>query len=344
MRRWKRSVLWSLAAGLLASGLAAEEHVIETETHRFEEVADGVYFVTGTGAMVTRSNAMVVVTDVDVLVVDSHITPAAARGLIAGIEQITDKPIRTLVNSHFHYDHSHGNQAFGPGVRVVGHEYTRRKMATAPLDEHTFVGSSGRDKQALEDLRAALEAAPEEERAALEAQISVQAAHVESTAEIDPVAPDTTLLEKMTLFHGGREIQLHFLGRAHTGGDVVTYLPEERLVFTGDMMLGGPPWPGDGWVNEWPATLERLKQLDFDLILPGHGPYFRDRELIDHVQAFHAELWEVVSALHAEGVSAEDAVERIDLSHHAEHLPAARVRVDLRGVQRMYMVLEGTAD
>lgn len=344
MRRFILSIPCLLAVGLLAVSVAAEEYVVETETHRFEEVADGVYFVTGTGAMVTRSNAMVVVTGEDVLVVDSHITPAAARGLIEGIEQITDKSVRTLVNSHFHYDHSHGNQAFGPGVRVVGHEYTRHKMATAPLEEHTFVGSSARDQQALDDLRAALEAAPEEEREALETQIGIQAAHVESTAEIDPVAPDTTLAEKMTFFSGGREIQLHFLGRAHTGGDVVTYLPEERLVFTGDMMLGGPPWPGDGWVNEWPATLERLKQLDFDLILPGHGPYFRDRELIDHVQAFHRELWEVVSALHAEGVSAEDAVERIDLSHHAANLPPARVRVDLRGVQRMYMVLEGTAN
>ena len=329
---------------LAALSLAAQEHVVETETHRFEEVADGVYFVSGTGAMVTRSNAMVVVTEEDVLVVDSHITPAAGRALVEGIGEITDKPIRTLVNTHFHYDHSHGNQAFGLDVRVVGHEYTRHKMATAPLEEHTFAGSSERDRQALEELRAALVDAPEEERAALETRISIQAAHVESTGEIDPVAPDTTLAEKMTFFRGGREIELHFLGRAHTGGDVVVFLPAERLVFTGDMMLGGPPWPGDGWVNEWPATLERLKQLDFDLILPGHGPYFRDRELIDYVQAFHRELWEVVSALHAEGVSAEDAVERIDLSHHAENLPAARVRVDLRGVQRMYMVLEGTAE
>ncbi len=329
---------------LAALSLAAQEHVVETETHRFEEVADGVYFVSGTGAMVTRSNAMVVVTEEDVLVVDSHITPAAGRALVEGIGEITDKPIRTLVNTHFHYDHSHGNQAFGPDVRVVGHEYTRHKMATAPLEEHTFAGSSERDRRALEELRAALVDAPEEERAALETRISIQAAHVESTGEIDPVAPDTTLAEKMTFFRGGREIQLHFLGRAHTGGDVVVFLPAERLVFTGDMMLGGPPWPGDGWVNEWPATLERLKQLDFDLILPGHGPHFRDRELIDYVQAFHRELWEVVSALHAEGVSAEDAVERIDLSHHAENLPAARVRVDLRGVQRMYMVLEGTAE
>ncbi|MXX60521.1 MAG: MBL fold metallo-hydrolase [Holophagales bacterium] len=339
------TVLLSLcAASLLVSGVAAEEHAIETETHRFEEVADGVYFVSGTGAMVTRSNAMVVVTEEDVLVVDSHITPAAARALIEGIERITDKPIRTLVNTHFHYDHSHGNQAFGPDVRVVGHEYTRHKMATAPLEEHTFKGSSERDKLALEELRAALETASEEEREDLETQISIQAAHVESTAEIHPVPPDTTLAEKMSFFSGGREIQLHFLGRAHTGGDVVVYLPAERLVFTGDMMLGGPPWPGDGWVNEWPATLERLKQLDFDLILPGHGPYFRDRELIDHVQAFHRELWEVVSGLHAQGVPAEDAVERIDLSHHAENLPPARVRVDLRGVQRMYMVLDGTAN
>ena len=344
MSRSIRTVPGVLAAVLLAGGVAAEEQVIETETHRFEEVAEGVFFVSGTGAMVTRSNAMVVVTEEGVLVVDSHITPAAGRALIEGVGRITDKPIRTLVNTHFHYDHSHGNQAFGPGVRVVGHEYTRHKMTTAPLEEHTFKGSSERDKQALEEMRAALETVSDEERQDLETQISIQAAHVESTAEIDPVPPDTTLAEKMTFFRGGREIQLHFLGRAHTGGDVVVYLPAERLVFTGDMMLGGPPWPGDGWVNEWPATLERLKQLDFDLILPGHGPYFRDRELIDHVQAFHRELWEVVSALHAKGVSAEDAVERIDLSHHAENLPPARVRVDLRGVQRMYMVLDGTAE
>ena len=344
MSRSIKSVPGVFAAVLLAGGLAAEEHVIETETHRFEEVADEVYFVSGTGAMVTRSNAMVVVTEEGVLVVDSHITPAAGRALIEGIRRITDKPIRTLVNTHFHYDHSHGNQAFGPNVRVVGHEYTRHKMATAPLEEHTFKGSSERDKQALEELRAALETASEEEREDLETQISIQAAHVESTAEIDPVPPDTTLADKMTFFDGGREIELHFLGRAHTGGDVVVFLPAERLVFTGDMMLGGPPWPGDGWVNEWPATLERLKQLDFDLILPGHGPYFRNRELINYVQAFHRELWQVVSALHAEGVSAEEAIERIDLSHHAENLPPARVRVDLRGVQRMYMVLEGTAE
>lgn len=344
MSRSIKTIPGVLAAVLLAGGLAAGEQVIETETHRFEEVAEGVFFASGTGAMVTRSNAMVVVTEEGVLVVDSHITPAAGRALIEGIAQITDKPIRTLVNTHFHYDHAHGNQAFGSGVRVVGHEYTRHKMATAPLEEHTFKGSSERDRQALEEMRTALETASDEDREALETQISIQAAHVESTAEIDPVPPDTTLAEKMTFFRGGREIQLHFLGRAHTGGDVVVYLPAERLVFTGDMMLGGPPWPGDGWVNEWPATLERLKQLDFDLILPGHGPYFRDRELIDHVQAFHRELWEVVSGLHAEGVSAEDAVERIDLSHHAENLPPVRVRVDLRGVQRMYMVLDGTAE
>jgi glyoxylase-like metal-dependent hydrolase (beta-lactamase superfamily II) len=344
MTRSTKTLLCSLVAGLMATVLVAEGDVVETETHRFEEVAEDVYFVSGTGAMVTRSNAMVVVTEEGVLVVDSHITPAAGRALIEGIAQITDKPIRTLVNTHFHYDHAHGNQAFGPGVRVVGHEYTRHKMMTAPLEEHTFKGSSERDKQALQEMRVVLETASDEEREALETQISIQAAHVESTAEIDPVPPDTTLAEKMTFFRGGREIQLHFLGRAHTGGDVVVYLPADRLVFTGDMMLGGPPWPGDGWVNEWPTTLERLKQLDFDLILPGHGPYFRDRELIDHVQAFHRELWEVVSALHAEGVSAEEAVERIDLSHHAENLPPARVRVDLRGVQRMYMVLDGTAE
>ena len=85
-------------------------------THTFEEVAPGVYFARGTGEVNVGSNSMVVVNDEDVLVVDSHITPDAARELVAAIAGLTDKPITTLVNTHYHFDHANGNQIYVNGI------------------------------------------------------------------------------------------------------------------------------------------------------------------------------------------------------------------------------------
>ena len=94
---------------LLAYGFSTRQ----TATHVFDEIAPGVYFASGNGPVTTGSNSMVVVNENDVLLVDSHISPEAARALIASIKSLTDKPIRTVVNSHYHYDHANGNQVFG---------------------------------------------------------------------------------------------------------------------------------------------------------------------------------------------------------------------------------------
>ena len=75
----------------------------------------------------------------------------------------------------------------------------------------------------------------------------------------------------MTLHRGGREIRILFLGRGHTAGDVVVYLPKERIVATGDLLVNGTSYMGDAFVTEWIQTIETLKQLDFETVLPGHG-------------------------------------------------------------------------
>ena len=117
----------------------------------------------------------------------------------------------------------------------------------------------------------------------------------------------------MTLYRGGREIQLHYFGRAHTGGDLAIYLPEEKIVFTGDMMLGGISYMGDGYVAEWADTLQGLKRLDIELILPGHGPSFTDKERISLVQDYYTSLTEEVRRLKNLGYSADEAAARADL-------------------------------
>ncbi len=204
----------------------AQAEVIETNTHKLTKVVDNVYLAQST-APLFNSNALVIVNNEDVVVVDSHITPQKGRELIASIGVITANPITTLINSHFHYDHSHGNQVFGPEVEIIGHEYTRMKMAGSPLDEHTFRDGKARNELYLAGLRERLASAGADEQESLVAQVELLSRHLNSWNEVQPVAPTQTLERRMTLYRGGREIQLLFLGRAHTGGDISVYLPAD---------------------------------------------------------------------------------------------------------------------
>ena len=135
------------------------------------------------------------------------------------------------------------------------------------------------------------------------------------------MGPNTTLSERMTLFRGDREIRLLFFGRGHTGGDVVVHLPQERVLITGDLLVPGLPYMGDGYLGDWVETLEHLKSLDFDWILPGHGDPFRDRERITHLQEYMRDLQARAAELHAQGLSYEEAAARIDMSDHAGNYP-----------------------
>ena len=108
--------------------------------HRFEKVAEGVYYATATGSMTIGSNAVVIVNDEDVLLVDPGITPAAATAFIADVKTLTSKPVKYVVDTHYHYDHAFGNQVFGPDVTIIGHDTTRRRLAgPGSLKERTYL-------------------------------------------------------------------------------------------------------------------------------------------------------------------------------------------------------------
>lgn len=328
---------------------AAQDGAVESGTHRFVEAAEGVWLATGTGSVHTMSNAMVLVGEFDALVVDSHVTPAAARALLDSLSAITDKPVRYLVNSHYHFDHVHGNQAFPAGVEIIGHEFTRRKLSGElgdVLEESTFRSFSDPVPATVAGLeRRAAEAADPRRRAELSERARVQRDYMNAIAEVEPTPPNITLEEKLTLFQavsrGSREIQLLHFGRAHTGGDVVVYLPREKVVFTGDMMLPGLAYMGDGHVDEWPDSLEGLKALDFDHWLPGHGPIMRGKELIGHFQAYLRDLWDRAAELSRREVGWEEAARRIDMTDHSRNFrQIAGPGADPRAVRRIYQLLE----
>jgi len=309
---------------------------------RFNKVADGVYHAIGTGTLTVVGNSSVIVNDDDVIVVDDHVSPAAAWVLINEIKSITNKPVRTVINTHFHYDHAHGNQIFDKDVSIIGHEFTREMLLGGKsLQMPLYKGYVTQLPGQIENLkqRIAMESDPSR-KAMLQAQLQVAENNAASQAELKPTPPNVTLRTNMTLYRGDREIQLRFLGRAHTAGDVVVFLPKERIVITGDMLTSALSNMSDAFVNEWVTTLEELKKLDFATVLPGHGEAFTDRAKIDYFQAYLRDVWTEVSRLKQQGVSAEEAAKRADLTKHKEHFPTINSPgVPLIAVTRIYELL-----
>ena len=288
----------------------------EGPAFEFEQVLDGVYQARGTGNVAVGSNAAVIINEDDVLLVDSHISPAAASALLSELTAITEKPVRYVVNTHFHFDHAHGNQIYPAEVEVIGHEFTREMIANGE--------SIGRTYQGFQEAMAG------------------QPGYVEGQEGLVPTPPTTTLSERMTLHRGGREIRLLFFGRGHTGGDVVVHLPHERALITGDLLLPGVPFMGDGFPEDWVDTLEELKALPVDVVIPGHGSPFSDLGRIDALQSYLRDLWARTLEARSEGLTAAEASERIDMSDHSDDYPAITgPGVPLTAVTRMYELMGG---
>jgi glyoxylase-like metal-dependent hydrolase (beta-lactamase superfamily II) len=177
----------------------------------------------------------------------------------------------------------------------------------------------------------------------LQTQLQVTENNYASQKELKPTPPNVTLTTQMTLYRGTREIQIRFLGRGHTAGDVVVFLPKERAVITGDFLTSGLSNMSDSYPEEWAASLDALKKLDFDTVLPGHGDAFTDKAKIDYFQAYLRDVWTEVSRLKKQGVSAEQAAKKADLTKHKDRLPIQGPGVPPIAATRIYDLLDGKA-
>ncbi|MBM4410826.1 MAG: MBL fold metallo-hydrolase [Chloroflexi bacterium] len=201
------------------------------------EVARGVYARLHDGL----TNAGIIVGDDSVLVIDSLRVPSFARELRADVRRITDKPVRYLVDTHGHWDHAFGNEEFTDAI-IVGHVNCRRELEE--YGEAWRDGVVARNNQWSDEIK---------------------------TVRITP--PDLTFDQRLELHFGGRRVDLVYLGRAHTSGDIFIHLPEDRLLFTGDVAQdGGVPYMLDGHMRDWVETDTRLLNLPFERFVSGHGP------------------------------------------------------------------------
>jgi glyoxylase-like metal-dependent hydrolase (beta-lactamase superfamily II) len=345
----KRALVSIVTLLLLLGVVAAQSRRPAGTNHngnafRFNKVREGVYHAIGTGSLAVVGNSSVIVNDTDVMIVDDHVSPAAAWVLLEEVKTLTPKPVTTVINTHFHFDHAHGNQIFDPGVQIIGHEFTRLALLSNPTSMPLYQGYFNAMPGQIETLRKRI--ASEKDPAAkakLQTQLQVTENNYASQKELKPTPPNVTISTQMTLFRGDREIQIRYLGRGHTAGDVVVFLPKERVVMTGDFLTSGLSNMSDSYPQDWVTSLDALKKLDFDTVLPGHGEAFSDKAKIDYFQAYLRDVWTETSRLKKEGVSPEEAAKRVDMTKHKGQLPIQAPGIPPIAATRIYDLLDGKA-
>ena len=289
----------TLVAGLLLAGTSNGQELFE-----LRPVADGVYAAIAHARTPINCNAAVVVYDDGVLVVDTHSRPSSARALIQQIKSVTDKPVRYAVNSHFHWDHAQGNHAypvaFPKQVTVVSSEATRENLRVLGLQR--VKDQIAAAPRAIEDVKRRLAVAKDAaEQATLREELRQQEEYLAEIQSLEITLPDLTFDKSLILHRADRDVVLLFLGRGHTDGDIVAYLPKQRVVATGDLLHGWMPYMGDSYPPEWVATLDALEALDFDHIIGGHG----DVKPKSHLRFFRNYLADLIGEVRAARVRGE---------------------------------------
>ena len=341
----------ALAALVLAALAPAAPAAAQTAATRqagdFEliKLAEGVYAATRTepAGLTVNGNSVFIINDEDVVVVDTTLTPGTAREQIAALRRLTTKPVRYVVNTHWHDDHILGNAAYReafPGADFIAHAATRdylpgtglanRRLAMSERGYPGFIGALRRRLERNESVFGG--PLDEEERAVISSDIRIAERYMAENPTAPVVLPTVTLRDRLTLHRGGRVIDILHLGRGHTSGDVVVHLPEEGIIVAGDLVIHPVPYVGNpqSHPGEWGETLEKLLALRHTVIVPGHGPVLRDDAYVRQMARLFASIRQQVAAAAARGETLEQARKSVRLDEFRRLFAGdSRVRRDI---------------
>ena len=283
------------------------------------EVAPGVYlYQTAPYGVGLDGNSIVVIGGDAVLVFDTNGTPAAAEAVLADIRRLTPLPVRYIVNSHWHWDHWYGTQVYReafPEAQVIAHEKTRAMMA-GPAIEFNRPGMETQIPEYIKALGARVAKAdaaspPPDNLPRLRQALAEATYFFNQKSAVRHVLPDRTFTRSLTLDLGGRTVEVRHYDRAVTPGDAYLYLPAERILVTGDLLVNPVSFALSVYPTTWLATLEQLDAIDASVIVPGHGAPLRDETLLHATMEVFRILLREGKAAKARGLDADAAREHI---------------------------------
>lgn len=232
-----------------------------------EKLADDLHVIVGSGG-----NVAVLTTSEGVILVDDKFERNVPE-ILEKVKTITTQPIRYIINTHQHGDHTGGNAKLMQSADVIAHENARANMV----------------------------------------------------AGSQPGLPRVTFNDRTSVFLGGKEVRVFYFGRGHTNGDAVVYFPAHGVVHTGDLFVSGAPfidYNSKGSGVAWTDTLDGALKLEFDRVIPGHGPVMRKQELADWNRNF-ATVRQRISDLKRQGKNKEDTAKSLKMDDLAGWTPSA---------------------
>jgi cyclase len=276
-----------IAAMVLLGAPRSSADSVNTAERTVTKLADGVYVIRHKDAPDTfpQGNTTVVIGSTGILVVDSCYLPSTAREDIAQIRQWSNLPVRYVFNTHWHMDHNYGNAAYAeafPGVTVVAQTQTAKMMELREPGELRDYqkGIAAYQQQYDTGKDTAGQPISDVSKADLKTAIAGSASVWNEFQNLKPRYPDLTFEHELDLDLGGRIVELKFLGRGNTSGDGVAYLPTEKILATGDLVDHPVPYLGGGFPSEQIITLEKLKAIDAETVVPGHGDVLHGQEYV----------------------------------------------------------------
>jgi glyoxylase-like metal-dependent hydrolase (beta-lactamase superfamily II) len=269
-------------------------------------------------------NNVFIINDDDVIVVDANASLAATKELLAALRKLTGKPVKYVINTHWHDDHIVGNQIWRdafPGVEFIGHASTLKDRPTTGDANRRGMLEGGKAYAArlrgLVEQNKSLAGAPvtEEERVNYLGDVAWLERALAEAPGVQIIPPTLTVEDRLTLRRGDRTIDIRHLGRGHTGADLIVHLPREGVLITGDLVVWPIPLIGStSYPAAYSATIEKLLTLQANVIVPGHGPVMRDQEYIKLLSRLLISLKEQTAAAVARGETLEQTRKSVNLT------------------------------
>jgi len=318
-----------------SQALALQDKEARSVAANFEvqKLAEGVYAVIRKeppGFMVDANNVFII-NDDDVVVVDANGAPAITKEVLAALRKLTNKPVKYVINTHYHDDHIRGNQVYRdafPGVEFIGHAFARDYLPKqGAINRKNFLEGAPRFAN---DLKGFLEKNQSplggelsaEERDSMSSTIKLAELVLSEGSIAQTVLPTITVTDRLTLYRGNRVIDILHLGSGHTAADLVVHLPQEGIVITGDLVVYPVPLVGDpqSHIGDWAKTLEKVRALHPAIIVPGHGPVLRDDSFLKTLSEMFASIQQQTEAAIARGETLEQTRKSVKLDEFRQRL------------------------
>jgi cyclase len=339
--------LWRLGAFLLvaASSLGAADQLFE-----IKPVVPGVYAVIAKEQHKVNCNGAVILLDDGLMVVDTFSKPSAARALMEQIKSVTPKPVKYVVDTHFHWDHYYGNEvylgAWPAGVEIISTDATRQSI------EQRGIPRVKREilevPKEIETLKAALAKATDAaKKAEIQENLRQTEAYLAELKAMRVTLPTLTFDCSLILYRQSRTVQILYLGKGHTDGDAVVYLPKEKVIITGDALHGWTPYMGDSYPYDWIRMLEATEKLDFDYIIGGHGDVMRGKGQFQMWEQYFQDLLAETAAAYAQGATLEEARQRVAavlVPKYTGKMPATFPQDVVGNIEKAYRVVSGATN